>query len=158
MIACGLFRHWGGEEGLRKLRLPALRRGLHIILAVGFRRSHAVLVHDGPLKELPKIACGLLRKIKHRSQQPGRAPHRSRLRLLRRPLRRCCQRQKVPEPLGGAKGSVRLGAKCRRRGRALEAHGGLRPTGASSTGASSQCHRLWEAGCMPPSGGQWVSS
>ena len=52
----------------------------------------------------------------------------------------CCQRQKVLEILGCAKGSVRLGAKCQRRGRSLEAHGGLEPM-------------LWEAGCMPPAGG-----
>ena len=31
IFACGLFRRWGGEEGLRMLRLPALRQGLHIM-------------------------------------------------------------------------------------------------------------------------------
>jgi hypothetical protein len=94
IFACGLFRRWGGEEGLRKLRLPALRQGLHIMPALGERRGAAVRLHD--------IVGRGQQRAKQRSQHHVRAPRRSLLRLLWRPMRRCRQRQEVLETSGFA--------------------------------------------------------
>jgi hypothetical protein len=114
------------------LRWPALRRGLLVMPAVGVQKGAIARcaltgVRDRVLVLGRRGAAGRLHEIKQRSQQPVRAPRRSLLRLLRRPLRRCRQRQLVLETLGGAKASVLLGSRCRRRGLSLEAHGGLNP-------------------------------
>jgi hypothetical protein len=114
------------------LRWPALRRGLLVMPAVGVQKGAIARcaltgVRDRVLVLGRRGAAGRLHEIKQRSQQPVRAPRRSLLRLLRRPRRRCRQRQLVLETLGGAKASVLLGSRCRRRGLSLEAHGGLNP-------------------------------
>jgi hypothetical protein len=112
MVACGFFRRWGGEEGLR-----------------------------------------ILRELKHQSQQPGRVPRRSRQCLLRRPRRRCCQRQEVLQTLGGAKASVLLSVRYRRRGRSLEAPVQVSEEGQVARGPwgprANPISSRWSAACLP---------